>query len=188
MAQVSQYAKDILSALVYLRNMHIVHADLKPANIMVCGKHVKLVDFGLSFECHPNNHGCTNTAGSPVYSAPELITHTPYNPYIAAAWSFGVVLYEMLYRSNPYESKIREIEKQNLSFPEMLVKLVHHMKTSNVVFPDNERKKMWNISEKYSPVPESVKDTISKCMTLDTTKRYTLDSLLQCDLIKNTSF
>lgn len=69
---------------------------------------VKLADFGLAryFDCKPQNTTgyddmIKTMCGSPIYMAPELINDGVYN-IKADLWSFGVIMYELLYGSNPY--------------------------------------------------------------------------------------
>lgn len=38
----------LLKAMMAMKRSNIVHRDLKPANIMVKGKNIKVVDFGLA--------------------------------------------------------------------------------------------------------------------------------------------
>lgn len=42
------YAKQILSALIYMHKMDIIHRDIKCANILLDDGIIKLADFGCS--------------------------------------------------------------------------------------------------------------------------------------------
>ena len=104
------------NALEYLRNINIIHRDLKPMNILFSKKIIgnkelyilKLADFGFARyfnkESIPKN-GYDNmietVCGSPIYMAPELLIDSVFN-IKADLWSYGVILYEMLYGNNPY--------------------------------------------------------------------------------------
>ena len=50
-AAVQTYARQLIHALDTLRELEVVHADIKPHNIMVNQRHtmVKLIDFGSAF-------------------------------------------------------------------------------------------------------------------------------------------
>lgn len=63
---------------------------------------VKLADFGLAKNYKQNEEIMMNTiCGSPLYMAPELLIDNNYNSK-ADLWSFGVIMYEMLYGNNPH--------------------------------------------------------------------------------------
>lgn len=60
-------------AVHIIHTMNIVHADLKPANFMVVGQYIKLIDFGLSRQQGPDESyiihevGC----GTKYFMSPE---------------------------------------------------------------------------------------------------------------------
>jgi serine/threonine protein kinase len=69
---------------VSMANSHIVHGDIKPANILLSGQNpptVKLADFGMSEVKTAVQAGLKesmirqtfSTKGTPVYSAPEIL-------------------------------------------------------------------------------------------------------------------
>uniref|UniRef100_A0A3P9DHF5 Protein kinase domain-containing protein n=1 Tax=Maylandia zebra TaxID=106582 RepID=A0A3P9DHF5_9CICH len=75
----------------------IVHADLKPVNIMVVNRsespvRVKLIDFGIACNTSAVIPGdCVGTIG---YCAPEIMLGTPYDEAIDM-WSLGLVAVEL---------------------------------------------------------------------------------------------
>uniref|UniRef100_A0A669CTN1 Protein kinase domain-containing protein n=1 Tax=Oreochromis niloticus TaxID=8128 RepID=A0A669CTN1_ORENI len=87
----------LTSALSHLGSVGIVHADLKPGNIMVVNRHespvkVKLIDFGLACPASAvNPSDCVGTVG---YSAPEVVLGLPYNE-ASDMWSLGLVAVEL---------------------------------------------------------------------------------------------
>lgn len=131
------YLSQLRDAIYYLHKKGILHRDLKPANILISKSKeseeevVKLADFGFAryFDFTPENLSGdedmnATICGSPIYMAPELILRETYN-IKADLWSFGVIMYELLYGINPYESpkNIRQLglrmKNQQIKFPEM---------------------------------------------------------------------
>jgi Protein kinase domain len=89
------------SALDYLHSQKIVHQDVKPSNIWVATEGtIKLLDLGVarSFE-DPEGP----TAGTPLYMAPEQFLGSA-SP-AADQYALGLVLYEILTGSRPFEDR-----------------------------------------------------------------------------------
>ena len=103
----------ITLALKYLHDNHILHRDLKTANIFLTSKNVvKLGDFGISTVLQ-NTMACAKTVcGTPYYFSPELCQSKPYNNK-SDVWALGVVFYEMLTLSRPFNAKsLKELVKK----------------------------------------------------------------------------
>ncbi len=85
--------RDCLAALAALHREKIVHADIKPSNIMLKRTgHSKLIDMGSAYELSdpPPVRTCT-----PAYAAPEVLENTAVSPRSDLA-SLGYVLIELL--------------------------------------------------------------------------------------------
>ncbi|KEG14067.1 putative serine/threonine protein kinase, putative,protein kinase [Trypanosoma grayi] len=105
----------ICMALKYLHDNHILHRDLKTANIFLTSRNVvKLGDFGISTVLQ-NTLACAKTVcGTPYYFSPELCQNKPYNNK-SDVWALGVVLYEMLTLQRPFNAKsLKELLKKIL--------------------------------------------------------------------------
>eukprot|EP00064_Thunnus_orientalis_P007357 superscaffoldBa00000811_g7377 len=95
--ELSPVVHQLATALSHLRSMSIIHADLKPDNIMVVNRHqqplkVKIIDFGLACHASAAEPGvCLQTIW---YRAPEIILQTPFNEAIDM-WSLGLVAAEL---------------------------------------------------------------------------------------------
>ncbi|CAJ1031147.1 putative Protein kinase domain/Protein tyrosine kinase [Leishmania shawi] len=106
----------ICMALKYLHDNHILHRDLKTANIFLTSKNVvKLGDFGISTVLQ-NTMACAKTVcGTPYYFSPELCQSKPYNNK-SDVWALGVVFYETLTLHRPFNAKtLKDLLKKILA-------------------------------------------------------------------------
>eukprot|EP00742_Colponemidia_sp_Colp-10_P013582 GILJ01015352.1.p1 GENE.GILJ01015352.1~~GILJ01015352.1.p1 ORF type:complete len:1130 (+),score=113.98 GILJ01015352.1:302-3391(+) len=98
----------ILLALHHVHRKHMLHRDIKSANIFLTTNGIaKLGDFGFSKLYHDStvsdNVGRT-FCGTPYYVAPEIWRRQVYSKK-ADVFSLGVVLYELLTLCRPYDGK-----------------------------------------------------------------------------------
>ncbi|KAI1281903.1 Serine/threonine-protein kinase PRP4 -like protein [Halotydeus destructor] len=91
---VRSYAMQLFLALKHLKKCEILHADIKPDNILVNESKLvlKLCDFGSASLASENE--ITPYLVSRFYRAPEIILGLPYS-YGLDMWSIGVTLYEL---------------------------------------------------------------------------------------------
>jgi len=91
---VQSYARQMLISLRHLKNNGVVHADIKPDNILVNEKHnvLKLCDFGSAM--FDGDNELTPYLVSRFYRAPEVILGLPYS-HPMDLWSVGCCLYEI---------------------------------------------------------------------------------------------
>ncbi|XP_010520229.1 PREDICTED: serine/threonine-protein kinase HT1-like isoform X2 [Tarenaya hassleriana] len=96
------FALDIARGMEYIHSQHVIHRDLKPENILIDDEfHLKIADFGIACE----EEYCDLVADDPGtyrWMAPEMIKRKPYGRK-ADVYSFGLVLWEMVAGSIPYE-------------------------------------------------------------------------------------
>ncbi|GAA5798365.1 hypothetical protein HPULCUR_003767 [Helicostylum pulchrum] len=85
----------ILETLALLKEMRIIHTDLKPDNILLKSlddiHNVKLIDYGSALMETEQLNYCVQTAS---YRSPEVILHVPFDCAIDM-WSFGCFVAEM---------------------------------------------------------------------------------------------
>jgi hypothetical protein len=75
----------------------VLHRDIKPANVMVAGKDVRLVDFGLARLLATDP---MTIAGTPSFLAPEVLAGQPYTD-AADRFALGATAYYLLTGNNP---------------------------------------------------------------------------------------
>ncbi|XP_054165061.1 serine/threonine-protein kinase PRP4 homolog isoform X3 [Oppia nitens] len=91
---VRSYSHQLFMALKLLKRCNILHADIKPDNILVNENKLslKLCDFGSASDA--NDCDITPYLVSRFYRAPELILGQPYD-FSIDLWSVGCTLYEL---------------------------------------------------------------------------------------------
>lgn len=74
------YFAQIVHAISYCHQLHVVHRDLKPENVVFFEKQgvVKLTDFGFSNRFQPGKT-LNTSCGSLAYSAPEILLGDEYD-------------------------------------------------------------------------------------------------------------
>jgi serine/threonine protein kinase len=151
----------ILQACEGLAEAHaagVIHRDLKPSNLFLSRRAggqvvLKILDFGISKVApRPGEAGITTTGalmGSPLYMAPEQMRSTKKVDERADIWSLGLILYELLAGSPPFEGE---------TIPEVCVAVM-----SAPPLP---------ISEFRTDVPKDLQAILLKCLAKDPKDRY----------------
>ena len=122
---------NIILGLEYIHKKGIVHRDIKPENIIFnIQGYLKISDFGISNYLKKLDK--SDDSGTPAYMAPETIKGQDQD-YSVDYYSLGVIGYEIMKGSVPYDSNDRdEIKKM--------------MKNGDIVLDSGEK-----LKTRYSP-------------------------------------
>ncbi|MCA9883212.1 MAG: protein kinase [Anaerolineae bacterium] len=137
--RVVDLAIQICNGIGYAHRSGLVHADVKPQNILVTSQDiVKVTDFGIAqalSDTQPQQRASV-VWGSPHYFAPEQARGEPPSP-AADVYAIGIVIFEMLTGRLPYiganhqelalahiRERIPLVTEFNPSVPESLAKIV----------------------------------------------------------------
>lgn len=105
--------RQLVSAVHYCHEKGVAHRDLKTENVLLDAQmKATLADFGLG--ASSNIHQRSTFCGSLLFTAPELFLGEPYDSCAADIWSMGVLLYEMLTDTVPFQAT---------SWPELMTKI-----------------------------------------------------------------
>lgn len=97
----SRYIDQLTSALIYLHSKHVIHRDIKPENLLLgINGELKIADFGWSVHA-PSNRRKT-MCGTLDYLPPEMVRQETHTAAVDL-WALGVLAYEFLVGSPPFE-------------------------------------------------------------------------------------
>lgn len=149
---------EVASALAFMHGVGVIHADLKPENLLLCSKNrlhgtIKIIDFGCSVvaptmprfgEAEPSNvepivaPPTVPSTGTYAYWPPERFEPGATVSAATDMWSVGVILYIMLTGVHPFDLEGRssddEIAQQIKAnpHPPMTDELVGHLSPSAI--------------------------------------------------------
>jgi serine/threonine protein kinase len=87
----------IVCALGFLHSKGIVHGDIKPSNILLCGSTIKLTDFSLStFHTSESHRIHLKESYTENYRPPEVWNGQGYT-YKGDIWALGCTFHEIVY-------------------------------------------------------------------------------------------
>ena len=109
------YWQEMVEAVEAVHSLNIVHKDLKPANFVVVGMQLKLIDFGIAVTLEKDEtHAFVEDAnGTLNYMSPEALMMGAEGKGSEArpstdVWSLGCILYYMTFGALPF-AKYRDM-------------------------------------------------------------------------------
>ncbi len=111
------YVKQIADALQYAHDEKVIHRDIKPANMLLGRRNeILLSDFGIAVIAHSTfTQKTEDLIGTPSYMAPEQIQKHPTRA--SDQYALGVIVYQWLSGSLPFEGSAYEVAIKHLSVP-----------------------------------------------------------------------
>lgn len=136
MAKLLRVLEKVASGLVHMHKQGVLHADLKPNNILMGrGLNVKIIDYGLAWV---KGEGKDRVQGTPEYMAPETASHKIVNER-TDIYNFGATMYRLVtFRLPPsavaggigmtekmFRGLLKPVEELNPLAPKELCNLIH---------------------------------------------------------------
>jgi serine/threonine-protein kinase TTK/MPS1 len=170
---IRNYWEQMLQAVQAIHDHNIIHSDLKPANFLLVGGCLKLIDFGIA-KAIPNdttNIQRDHQTGTVNYMAPEAIMFAEVQGrkqnYLkqgraSDVWSLGCILYRFVYLHPPFGNMV-------------LLQKIHAITNPNHVIP-------------YPEVDDpSIVPVLKGCLVYDPKKRLTIPELLNHPFLRSSN-
>jgi len=95
----------------------VVHRDLKPDNLLLAGREVKVIDFGVAwFADDPAMTRAGTMVGTPHYMSPEQVAERPVTG-ASDLYSLGVIAYQCLVGSLPFTGSVLDVAIAHRDLP-----------------------------------------------------------------------
>ncbi|HLW00862.1 MAG TPA: serine/threonine-protein kinase [Ktedonobacterales bacterium] len=113
-ASIVTYVRQVAEALDYAHHQRLIHRDVKPENMLLNARdEVLLSDFGIATLSHSSRSQSTEqVVGTAAYMAPEQFLGKPRPA--SDQYALGIVVYEWLAGSRPFQGTFLEISGQHL--------------------------------------------------------------------------
>lgn len=99
---VAQTIKQLCEILDFLHQQNVVHLDIRPTNIRLDGRQLKLLDYNSARHLANKKSGAVvDIIGDTEFCAPEMLNFDPVLP-ASDMWSVAVVTYILLSGISPY--------------------------------------------------------------------------------------
>jgi len=166
---VEKILAEIAAGMAFLHGLNIVHADLKPQNVLLTNRlTVKLADFGLSEILHSRAARSSreiDSFGTPEYMSPELLNafiedhanmdHAKVDLFAADVFAFAIVAWETITGRAPYV----DVAKSKFT----VMRKVRHG---------------FRLPLRSTDCPPSLRSMVTRCWATSANERPTFDSVL----------
>ncbi|CAD8169382.1 unnamed protein product [Paramecium octaurelia] len=100
-----EMSRELTQAIQHLHESNIIHRDIKTLNVFLTkDKHVKLGDLGVSKIFNSETALDGTRVGTPLYLAPELVQHQPYD-YKVDIWALGCIVFQLATLEPPFQGE-----------------------------------------------------------------------------------
>jgi serine/threonine protein kinase len=140
----AKWAKQTTDALAWIHSKGVVHADVKPANLLLTSTlDLRLSDFGSSLLVHPHHPPVDGVGlGTLPFSAPELVDPNRSFSFPVDIFALGASLYQCLTGREPYKG-LRTME------------MLHHVRKGGLWAYEERRGPKEGDSLDISPFPSA---------------------------------
>jgi len=173
--------KQVLLAVKYMHEHHVIHCDLKPDNLVYTSHShtsLKLIDFGMArFWNARERQVFSQTAGTPYYAAPEVVKR--HYSIACDMWSIGVIIYIMLIGYPPFYASADQYKKyySNKMQAQQMANEAIRRKVLDGFQPVVKRGTgPWFPSDR--PISAQAMDLIARLLETDTARRLTAKEAL----------
>lgn len=101
--EVRQYFSQVVCAIQHMHRHHIVHFGIAPDHILIDDRGLCKVSNLISCSYCTPGRKMNELRGTRHTVAPEILSSDPFDPYLADAWSLGVLLYFMFHSRYPHD-------------------------------------------------------------------------------------
>ncbi|KAI0983076.1 hypothetical protein GJ496_002168 [Pomphorhynchus laevis] len=196
---VRTYTRQLLLALKLLKKCNILHADIKPDNILVNENKMtlKLCDFGSA--TYANDADITPYLVSRFYRAPEIILGMSYD-FAIDLWSVGVTMFEcysgkIMFPGKSNNEMLKIMMEYRGKFPNRLIrrvdKVTNREKVSVLSIVNPKKDLLTALLGNSHHLPEDemkrviqLKDFLDKILALDPQRRISVNQAQHCHIDK----
>jgi len=172
LTKVQNLWRQMLEAVQVIHRARIVHSDLKPGNFLLVNGQLKVIDFGIAKRISNDTTNISREAsiGTLSYMAPEAIKQGQLKLGRSSdIWSLGIILYQLVYRTNPF-AHLEPIQRVFMLNDPMLT----------LTFPEGHC-----LEDYSSAVQADLVDVLKGCLQRDPRRRLSSQALLEHPFLTN---